>query len=129
MKNISFDDFIKVEICVGTILSAEINNNLNNPAIVLTIDFGKKIGIKKSSAQLIANYTCDSLVKKQILAVVNFAPRQVGKIISEVLSRFYNPDYYLVLPWHFKKEILSREKFIRKKGTKFIFPLPNLKIV
>ena len=85
MNNISFDDFMKVEICVGTILTAEINNNLHNPAMVLTIDFGKEIGIKKSSAQLIANYTCDSLIKKQILAVVNFSPRQVGKIISEVL--------------------------------------------
>ena len=85
MNNISFDDFMKVEICVGTILTAELNNNLHNPAIVLTIDFGKKIGIKKSSAQLQANYTCDSLIQKQILAVVNFPPKQVGKIISEVL--------------------------------------------
>tara|TARA_Y100001968_G_scaffold42284_1_gene32329 strand:- start:2039 stop:2377 length:339 start_codon:yes stop_codon:yes gene_type:complete len=85
MNNISFDDFMKVEICVGTILTAEINNNLNNPAIVLTIDFGNKIGIKKSSAQLQANYTCDSLIQKKILAVVNFPPKQVGKIISEVL--------------------------------------------
>ena len=85
MNNISFEDFMKVEICVGTILTAEINNNLHNPAIVLTIDFGKKIGIKKSSAQLQANYTCDSLIQKQILAVVNFPPKQVGKIISEVL--------------------------------------------
>ncbi len=85
MNNISFDDFMKVEICVGTILTAEINNNLNNPAIVLTIDFGNKIGIKKSSAQLQANYTCDSLIQKKILAVVNFQPKQVGKIISEVL--------------------------------------------
>ena len=85
MNNISFEDFMKVEICVGTILTAELNNNLHNPAIVLTIDFGKKIGIKKSSAQLQANYTCDSLIQKQILAVVNFPPKQVGKIISEVL--------------------------------------------
>ena len=85
MNNITFDDFMKVEICVGTILTAEINNNLNNPAIVLTIDFGNKIGIKKSSAQLQANYTCDSLIQKKILAVVNFQPKQVGKIISEVL--------------------------------------------
>ena len=85
MNNISYDDFMKIEICVGTILTAEINNKLNNPAIVLTIDFGEKIGIKKSSAQLIANYTCDNLINKQILAVVNFSPRQVGKIISEVL--------------------------------------------
>ena len=105
MNNITFDDFMKVEICVGTILTAEINNNLNNPAIVLTIDFGKKIGVKKSSAQLIANYTCDRLIKKQILAVVNFPPRQVGKIISEVLVLgladnnsqpvLISPDFYI----------------------------------
>ena len=50
------------------------------------------------------------------------------KIISEEISRSYNPDYYLVLPWHFKEEILKREKRIRKKGTKFIFPLPTIKI-
>ena len=58
-----------------------------------------------------------------------YTPGTNIKIISEVLSRFDNPDYYLVLPWHFKKEILIREKNIRKKGTKFIFPLPNLKII
>ena len=58
-----------------------------------------------------------------------YTPGTKIKIISEVLSRFYKPDYYLVLPWHFKKEILEREKTIRKKGTKFIFPLPQLKIV
>tara|TARA_B100001564_G_C20635835_1_gene669669 strand:+ start:598 stop:1815 length:1218 start_codon:yes stop_codon:yes gene_type:complete len=58
-----------------------------------------------------------------------YTPGSRIKIISEVLSRFYKPDYYLVLPWHFKKEILIREKFTRKKGVKFIFPLPSLKIV
>ena len=58
-----------------------------------------------------------------------YTPGTKIKIISEVLSRFYKPDYYLVLPWHFKKEILEREKTIRKKGTKFIFPLPELKII
>ena len=58
-----------------------------------------------------------------------FTPGTNIKIISETLSRYYNPDYYLVLPWHFKKEILLREKIIRKKGTKFIFPLPKLTIV
>ncbi len=57
-----------------------------------------------------------------------YTPGTKIKIIPESLSRFYNPDYYLVLPWHFKKEILKREKEIRKRGTKFIFPLPNLKI-
>ena len=58
-----------------------------------------------------------------------YTPGSKIKIISEILSRFYKPNYYLVLPWHFKKEILLREKIIRKKGTKFIFPLPKLKIV
>ena len=57
-----------------------------------------------------------------------FTPGTNIKIISEILSRFYKPDYYLVLPWHFKKEILHREKKIRSKGVKFIFPLPNLRI-
>jgi hypothetical protein len=58
-----------------------------------------------------------------------YTPGTNIKIISESKSRIYNPDYYLVLPWHFKKEILIREKKIRKKGTKFIFPLPKLKII
>ncbi len=58
-----------------------------------------------------------------------YTPGTKIKIISEALSRFYKPDYYLVLPWHFKKEILKREKKIMKKGTKFIFPLPKLKII
>ena len=57
-----------------------------------------------------------------------YTPGTNIKIILEVLSRFYRPDYYLVLPWHFKKEILSREKLMIKKGTKFIFPLPKLEI-
>ena len=57
-----------------------------------------------------------------------YTPGTNIKIISEVLSRFYKPDYYLVLPWHFKKEILLREKFMTKRGTKFIFPLPKLEI-
>ena len=58
-----------------------------------------------------------------------YTPGTKIKIISEIVSRFYKPDYYLVLPWHFRKEILIREKEIIKKGTKFIFPLPKLKIV
>ena len=92
MNNISFDDFMKVEICVGTILTAEINNNLNNPAIILTIDFGKKIGIKKSSAQLKANYNISDLLNKQIMAVINFPPKQIGNMISEVLVLGFPDD-------------------------------------
>ena len=59
----------------------------------------------------------------------NFTPGTKIKIISEKISTKIKPDYYLVLPWHFKNEILNREKKIRKKGTKFIFPLPRLKVI
>ena len=59
----------------------------------------------------------------------HYTPGTKIKIVSEKISRKLKPDYYLVLPWHFKKEILVREKKIRKKGTKFIFPLPKLKII
>ena len=85
MTLISYDDFLKVEICVGTILSAQENNTLNKPSIILMIDFGKNIGIKKSSAQLKANYKCEDLIKKQVAAVVNFPRKQIGNIFSEVL--------------------------------------------
>ena len=82
---INYEDFLKIEMHVGTILSANENNNLKNPSIILTIDFGNKIGIKKSSAQLKANYNCKKLINKQIVAVINFYPKQIGKIVSEVL--------------------------------------------
>jgi tRNA-binding protein len=85
MTLISYADFLKIEICVGTILSAEENNNLKQPSIILTIDFGTNIGIKKSSAQLKKNYNCTYLINKQIVAVVNFHPKQIGNLISEVL--------------------------------------------
>jgi len=85
MNLITYDDFLRVEICVGTIISAEENNNLKKPSIILIIDFGDKIGIKKSSAQLKSNYECKNLINKQITAVVNFPPKQIGNIISEVL--------------------------------------------
>ena len=85
MNIINFKDFSKIEICVGTILSAEENNLLNKPSITLKIDFGEKLGIKKSSAQLKKNYDTQELLNKQILAVVNFEPKQIGKITSEVL--------------------------------------------
>ena len=82
---IEYDDFLKVKICVGTILSVEENNKLKKPSFILTIDFGKDIGIKKSSAQLKTNYMFSTLINKQIIAVVNFKPKQIGNIMSEVL--------------------------------------------
>ena len=85
MSNLNYSDFMKVDIRVGTILEAEENNKLRQPSIILKIDFGEQIGIKKSSAQLKANYDVKDLINKQVAAVINFPPKQIGKIISEVL--------------------------------------------
>ena len=82
---ISYSDFTKIEIRVGTIISAELNNKLRKPSYVLKIDFGDVIGIKKSSAQLTKNYTIEQLLNKQIAAVINFPKKQIGDLISEVL--------------------------------------------
>ena len=89
---ISYSDFTKIEIRVGTIISAELNNKLRKPSYVLKIDFGDKIGIKKSSAQLTKNYTIDQMLHKQIAAVINFPKKQIGDLISEVLVLGF-PDY------------------------------------
>ena len=82
---INFSEFEKIEIRVGTIISAEINIKLQKPSFIMQIDFGKKIGIKKSSAQLTKNYTIDQMLHKQIAAVINFPKKQIGNLISEVL--------------------------------------------
>jgi len=82
---ISIDDFEKVDIRVGKILDANDFPNAKKPAYQLTIDFGSEIGIKHSSAQVTTLYTKDELVGKQILAVVNFPPRQIANFFSEVL--------------------------------------------
>ena len=85
MTDLSYSDFLKVDIRVGTILRAEENNNLKKPSIILEIDFGKQIGIKKCSAQLKSNYEVQDLIHKQVAAVINFPIKQIGKVISEVL--------------------------------------------
>lgn len=83
---ISFDDFMKVDIRVGTIVSAEPFPQARKPAFKLLIDFGREIGVKKSSAQITANYATDSLTGRQVAAVLNFPPRQIGPFMSEVLT-------------------------------------------
>ena len=82
---ISYSDFTKIEIRLGTIISAELNNKLRKPSFVLKIDFGDEIGIKKSSAQLTKNYNIEQLLDRQIAAVINFPNKQIGDLISEVL--------------------------------------------
>lgn len=82
---ITYDDFQKVDIRVGRIMRAEPFPEARKPAIRLWVDFGNEIGEKRSSAQIAAHYTPDMLVGRQVLAVVNFPPRQIGKVLSEVL--------------------------------------------
>ena len=84
-EKISYSEFEKVDIRLGTIVEAVEYNKLHKPSILLQIDFGEEIGIKKSSAQIQKNYIAKNLVGKQVIAVINFEPKQIGKIISEVL--------------------------------------------
>lgn len=81
---ISFDDFLKVELRIGTIINATINEKARVPAYILEIDFGD-VGIKKSSAQITQHYTLDDLIGQQIVAVMNFSPKRVAGVKSEVL--------------------------------------------
>tara|TARA_A100001011_G_scaffold131405_1_gene138461 strand:- start:173 stop:514 length:342 start_codon:yes stop_codon:yes gene_type:complete len=89
---ISYADFTKIEIRLGTIISAKLNNKLKNPSYVLKIDFGDEIGVKKSSAQLTKNYNIEQLLDKQIAAVLNFPKKQIGNLISEVLVLGFPDD-------------------------------------
>jgi tRNA-binding protein len=85
-QNIDFAQFLAVDIRVGRVVSATPLMNARKPAFVLTIDFGAQIGLKKSSAQITEHYTCEELPGRLVAAVVNFPPRQIGKVMSEVLT-------------------------------------------
>lgn len=85
MSTITFDDFQKVEIRVGTIVSARLNEAARKPAYILEVDFGPEFGLRKSSAQLTELYQIDQLIGRQVAAVMNFPPRQIAKTVSEIL--------------------------------------------
>ncbi|MEQ1498174.1 MAG: tRNA-binding protein [Novosphingobium sp.] len=91
-EEIEFDQFLAVDIRVGTVLSAETFPQARKPAFKLMIDFGSVIGVKKSSAQIADRYRIEELTGRQVAAVVNFPPRQIGKFMSEVLTLGFADD-------------------------------------
>ncbi len=84
-ETIGFDDFLKLDIRVGTVVKAEPYPEARQPAYKVWVDFGAEIGIKKTSAQATAHYTVEDLVGRQVVAVTNFPPKQIGKFMSEIL--------------------------------------------
>ena len=98
---ITYDEFAKVDIRVGTVRAAQPLEGARKPAFRLEIDFGPEIGVKKSSAQLTVHYAPQSLVGRQVAAVINFPPRQIGKFMSEVLTLGFpdgNGSVVLIVP-------------------------------
>lgn len=98
MTEITFDDFLKVELRVGKVISAEPFPEARKPAYILHVDFGDELGVRKSSAQITELYTAEELVGRLVVAVVNFPPKQIGPIRSQCLiTGFHNADGHVAL--------------------------------
>lgn len=97
MELITFDDFVKIEMRIGTIVEAVVFEKAKKPAYQLKVDFGPEIGIKRSSAQITHLYTPEVLIGKQVVGVVNFPPRQIANFFSEVLVLGFETEQGVVL--------------------------------
>ena len=98
METITWDDFCRVELRVGKVLSAEVFTEARHPAYILHVDFGPELGVRKSSAQLTALYSPEDLVGRQVVGVVNFPKKQIGPLMSECLiTGFANENKEVVL--------------------------------
>jgi len=98
MAKIEWEDFMKVQLCIGTVIAVEAFPEARQPAWKLTVDFGEEVGVKRSSAQITDLYTSEELVGKQVLGVVNFPPKQIGPFMSECLiTGFSQADGSIVL--------------------------------